>query len=256
MAITPEKRSTLVHLLNTGTASEPVWSFINEGVTELTEELNADTNDLQYIGEDTQTTYVRRYGPSISLSAVMIKGDPVNDFIQKTIDKLPVGSDADTQYIRFSMLNPLESTTTSKKYRAFLRNASISVDDIGGSAGDEIEMNVTLSGRGEQTEGVVTVTIDSVTGKAKSWEFTAGVNTTALKFIVKDNLTNPISNATVTLCGYGEQKTPSNGEVNYIVLQNGTYLYSVSASSKTTVTGQVVVGAETTKEVEVTLANS
>ena len=45
MAITPEKRSTLVHLLNTGTTSEPVWSIINEGVTELTEELNADTND-------------------------------------------------------------------------------------------------------------------------------------------------------------------------------------------------------------------
>lgn len=255
MAITPEKRSTLVHLLNIGTASIPSWAFINEGVTELTEEFNPDTNDLQYIGEGTRTTYVSGYGPSVSLSAVLIKGDPINNWIQNTINTLPVGSSADTQYIRFSMLDAIAtSEPNTKTYTGYLRNASVSVDDIGGSAGEEIEMNVTLSGRGEQIKGVVKVTTDS-TGKATKWEFTAGGNTTTLNFTVTSDGSTPINGATVTLCNGGTQNTNSEGKASLPANQNETYLYSVSKSDKLA-TGQVIVATETTKDVAVTLTGA
>lgn len=170
MALTPEIRSKLVHLLNTGTIESPVWSFINEGVTELTENFNADTNTLQYVGEEQSTTYTRKYAPNISLSAVVVSGDPVNEWIQTQINTLPVGSAANTQYIRFNILDKV--TGQDNSYKAYMRGATIAVDSIGGSAGEEIGMSLTLNGTGSQVEGTVTMTKDSTSG-AVTYTFTA-----------------------------------------------------------------------------------
>lgn len=177
MSITPQKRSILQHLVNTKfpfkTGDTPEFHLVNEGVTELTESFNADTEDLQYIAEDQATSVVKKYAPSISLSAVMVKGDEVNTWIQKVINKLPVGEGADTEYIRFSLLDtysPSGGTSTDKSYKAVKKSAVVSVDSIGGGAGENIEMSVNLSGKGDPKYGYVTISEGS--DSKKTYTFT------------------------------------------------------------------------------------
>lgn len=169
MALTPEIRSKLVHLLNIGTTDNEQLAFINEGVTELTENFSPDTNTLQYVGEAAGTTYTRRYAPNISLSAVVVSGDPVNEWIQKQINTLPVGQAANTYYVRFNLLDTVDGQDNT--FNAYKRNATIAVDSIGGSAGEEIGMSLTLNGTGDQVAGTVKMTKDSTSG-AVTYEFT------------------------------------------------------------------------------------
>ena len=173
MSLTPIKRSSVIHLLNTGTTSSPTWNLINEGVTELTENFNPDTDSLQYVAEDSATTVVKRYAPSISLTAVIVNGDPVNEWIRTQINTLPLGENADTQYIRFCVLDKISTgSTTPNEYTAYMRNAVISVDSIGGEAGDNVNTTVNLNGKGDQIKGKVTVTTTTDTDGKKITTYT------------------------------------------------------------------------------------
>lgn len=168
MSFTPAKRSTVVHLVKTGKSASD-WHIVNEGVTELSESFNPETDTLQYVAEDNATTVVKRYAPSISLSAVMVEEkdtngkpsnpDEVNKWILNTINTLPIGSSADTEYIRFT-LHDLKGDTFNEKgsntYTGYKRKAVISVDSIGGAAGDNVGMELTLNGKGDATEVDVT----------------------------------------------------------------------------------------------------
>lgn len=175
MSITPQKRSSLIHLINTSnpfSSTSAVWSLVNEGVTELTENFNADTEDLQYIAEDQATSVVKKYAPSIELTAVLLKGDAVNTWIRRIVNTLPVFEDADTEYIRYNLLDEKTGASGSnKQYAAIKKKAVVSVSNIGGGAGENIEMSVTLSGQGDPIPGIVTVTTTG-TGAEKKTEYT------------------------------------------------------------------------------------
>ena len=166
MAKTPQKRSAIQHLLLTSAAgSSETFSLINEGVTDLTEEFNPDDETLQYIAEDTKTSFVKAYAPSISLTAAIVADDPVCDYIRKKVNELSPGSDSDTEYIRFCLLDipeDVESTDTKKYYIGYRRKANIAVSNIGGGAEDYLSAEVTINGKGGQTQGYVTV--DTSTG--------------------------------------------------------------------------------------------
>lgn len=166
MAKTPQKRSALQHLLLVSEAgSSETWALINEGVTELTEEFNPDDETLKYIAEDAKTSFVKSYAPSISLSAAVVSDDPVNIYMRKKINELPVGEAADTEYIRFCLLDKAEDVTpTANKayYIGYRRKGNISIGNIGGSAEDYLSTEITINGKGNQTKGYVTV--DKTTG--------------------------------------------------------------------------------------------
>ncbi|KAK8835460.1 hypothetical protein M9Y10_004564 [Tritrichomonas musculus] len=179
MAITPQPRYTVQHLLN---ISSPYsydtqnFALINEGVTELTEEFNPETETTQYIAEKDAVTYVKRYAPSITLSSYLVKDDSVNKRIREVINTLPVGSNADTDYIRFSYLDNIGETSKDIiKYTAYRRRGTIPAGNIGGSAGDTTSASITINGKGEAIKGVLTVTkADGTT----TYSFAEGENTT------------------------------------------------------------------------------
>lgn len=179
MSLTPAKRSTIKHLLNVGSVGTEQYALINEGVTELTEDFNADTEDLQYVAEDSATTVVKRYAPSISLSAVLVEKDgenpdEVNKWISEKVNTLPIGSNADTSYIRFSLLDEVGTgTATQKTYTAYKRNAVVSIGNVGGSAGDNVGMEVELHGKGDQIKGTLTLAITGTgTDQKTTYTFT------------------------------------------------------------------------------------
>lgn len=179
MGLTPVKRSKLIHLLNT--AEIPTtgnrgkeWNLINEGVTTLTEDFNPDTETIQYIAEDSKTTFTKNYGVSMTISISVIDGDDkVNEYLRKRIFELPTGATADEEYIRCCLLDKQEATsgqeTNVTKYTSYMQEANLAVSNIGGDAGEYLVGEVNLNGKGEYIKGTlsVTKTTDETSGKTK-----------------------------------------------------------------------------------------
>lgn len=262
MSLTPKKRSTVRHLINTKLAwvtdSTDSFKLVNEGVTDLSEGFNPNTDDLQYIAEDDKTHVVKTYGPSISLTAVMVdKTDPVNDWIQKVINKLPKNDDANTEYIRFSLLDEIKNSTNDndkiKKYTAYKRAAVVEVNSIGGSAGDNVSMEVIVSGRGEAVEGTLTV---DASGETVTYTFVSSKNSInkTIEFTVTNNDTTPlpISNASVMFNSI-TKTTGANGKVNFDIPTNGTYLFTVAANGYTSETSNKTIDNSSPNKTEITV---
>lgn len=253
MSITPQKRNTIKHLINTSSPfseGNPIWSLVNEGVTELTESFNPDTDDLQYIDEEQKTTTVKSYAPSLSLSAVMVSGDPVNTWIRDKIYELPTGEKADCEYIRFNILDEIPGK--SKVYKAIRKKAVVSVESTGGSAGDTAEMEITISGKGDPIKGEIDYT------NPHNPIFTAGdaSSNKTIKFTVKSG-GNALENASVTF-NNSTRTTGTDGVSTFPITTLGTYEYSVSKEGKTGIISNITVDSSSPNEItrEISLENS
>lgn len=249
MAITPEPRYTVRHLLNISSPysyDTPNFALINEGVTELTEEFNPETETTQYIAEKDAVTYVKRYAPSITLSSYLVQDDSVNKRIREVINTLPVGSSADTDYIRFSYLDNIGETSKDIiKYTAYRRRGTISAGNIGGSAGDTTSASITINGKGEAIKGVLTI---DKTGGTPTYSF---VEDTATSASVTFKATGSVEGATLTYGGTTKPIDASNHTAVFTVPKGFTSLYeAISGSQKAY--GRATA-TETTNEVTVTL---
>lgn len=239
MSITPEKRSQVRHLVSTTILNENQsatdysyeWHLINEGVTDLSEEFNADEEDLQYIAEDNATHTVKRYAPSISLSAVMVNGDPVNTWMRNIINILPTGTRSKTAYVRFNILEtgtkPSDFTEQSgheyKYYVGYKRDAVVSVGSIGGSAGDNVGMECTISGTGDQQEG--TVIFDTT---ANTFTFNTSKSTVrTINFTVQNNSGSALGDASV-IFNNQIKTTNEEGKTSFSASDGGVYPYTIS----------------------------
>lgn len=199
MGITPEPRITIQHLLNVTSPynfDSPDFQLINEGVNSLTEDFNPETETTQYIAERNATNFVKRYAPSISLTTFLVKGDKVNDRIREVINTLPIGGSADTDYVRFNLMDLTEQSGTTLKYVGYRRRATITASNIGGEAGDTTEASITLAGKGDVIKGIVTV---DTSGATPSFSFVADSSTIAT---VTFTATGSVKGATLQ---YGNQ---------------------------------------------------
>lgn len=159
MAKTPQIRSTLKHFVNTSDDGTEKWNFINEGVTDLTEEFNSDTETLQYVGEANKTTFTKSYAPSLSLTMSVVEGDPANEYFRQKVNELPIGSAADTAYVRFNVLDKVTGETDT--YTAYKIDGNLAIESIGGSAEDYLGMSVTINGKGTMQKGKAKLSVNS-----------------------------------------------------------------------------------------------
>lgn len=264
MALSPQKRSTIRHLINVTTKwenpnGEEDFQLVNEGVTELTEDLNPDTDDLQFVAEDEKTHVIKTYGPAITLSAVMVdaKLDPVNGWIQKVINRLPKNDEADTAYIRFNVLDKIdaESDENAKTYvyYAYKRNAVVEATSIGGSAGDNVEMEVTVSGRGAAVKGKLTIN-KSTTPAKYTFEATEGSTNKSVEFTVTDNATPPVAIKDASVEFNGQTKlTDENGKVSFNIDADGTYLFIVAKNEYESVTSNKTITSTSEAKTPITV---
>ena len=67
------KRSLLCTYLRTNAMSEqnPTWSLIGDGFSENSISYEPDSEDIQYVNQDSATTILKRYKPTMSLNGVI-----------------------------------------------------------------------------------------------------------------------------------------------------------------------------------------
>lgn len=155
-----EMREKLVHYFNIGTSDTPEYVLLGDGITSLTEEFNPETDTKQYINQSNGTTVIKSYTPSISIEKEYIKDDSLQKWIDEKVKTLPVGSDAESDYIR---INLFEESGTAGTYTAVKRRCTFQFDSVGGDAGSELVSALTLGGIGDGIAGTFDVSTKKFT---------------------------------------------------------------------------------------------
>ena len=153
------KRSKIATFLNTGTADEPEWSLIGLGVAEQTIAYNPTTNDYAWIHENTPTTQLDSYKPTIPNPMSAYSGDEVFEFVDKLRIDRAVGDDAKTDML----IVYLYKTETTGAYPAERNNCTVQIDDFGGAGAATATINFTLSLNGDPVKGTFNPTTKEFT---------------------------------------------------------------------------------------------
>lgn len=158
MATQGESRAILGHLVNISmpfSKDDRVWAKICN-TTDLTEEFNPDTDDIQYICDTTKTTLLKSYRPTMEINMIYQKDNKLQNYFNTKVRRLPIGSGTETEYIRF---NQNETKFNSdNEFVGVRRDASVYFDSVGGAAEDPLSSTMILNGSGDGEVGYVKVT--------------------------------------------------------------------------------------------------
>lgn len=158
MGTPAEHRSILGHLINVSrpySYSTPDFQLICQGVEGLSEEFEPDTDDIQYICEDTTTRIVKSYTISFELELKYMKNSKIQNWYNEFLRKLPTGSETEIDYIRFNKAETMYGT--NNEFIGIRRKATAYPTSIGGEAGDPLTCGMTVSGTGAGEVGYVTI---------------------------------------------------------------------------------------------------
>lgn len=197
MGVPSEKRAQLVHLLNVSTPysyDNPDFEILCNGIEELTEEFDADDEDIQYICETTTTRVISGYTVSMDVEMGYTQSNKIQNWFNNKVRILPTGSELEVDYIRFNKLEPIFGK--SNQFIGVRRKATGYPTGIGGPATEHLGCNFTLAGAGDAKVGIVTITANDW-GNTYSWADA----TTSLPYISTIggvNINNYHSGVTVT----------------------------------------------------------
>ena len=149
------KRSLFAAFLNTAEsgASTPTWSRMGKGITSQTISYNPESNSEQYIHEDSATTTLDSYAPTMNGAMTAYSGEPIFDFVDGLRKKRAVGSAAETDVL----LVYIYDKSDDGKYAAEKQHVSVQIDDFGGDAGGTLPINFTLNFMGDAVPGTATI---------------------------------------------------------------------------------------------------
>lgn len=165
-----ELRATLGHLLNVSmpfSKTNRVWALICN-TTDLTEEFEPDTDDVQYVCETTKTKLLKAYDISMEVEMDYQKDNKIQEYYNLMLRAMPTGSQTQTEYIRFNKNETMFGT--SNQFIGVRRDASVYLNSIGGSGDDVLKNQMTINGIGSGEVGYVTVTN---TGSVVTYTWTA-----------------------------------------------------------------------------------
>lgn len=149
MTSTSVKRSQFKTFLNTGTSETPVWSLIGDGITTGAINYNPQTEEEVYIHEDSGTTLISSYKPTLPIEATAKAGDAAFDYVDGLRQSRAVLGSAQGEIVNVW----LYETPTGEAYPAEKQNVNIQIDSFGGDGGQSAKINYTLNFMGDPTIG-------------------------------------------------------------------------------------------------------
>lgn len=156
MATTYEKnkRSKFAAFMNTTPGSTETWARFGKGITSQTVSYNPETTTEQYIDEDSSTTMLDRYAPTMDGAMTTYKGEPIFEFVDSLRRERAIGSDAETDILLVYMYTGEDG---SNSFAAEKQHVSIQIDEFGGEAGGSLPLNFTVNFMGDPVKGTATV---------------------------------------------------------------------------------------------------
>lgn len=158
MGIPAEGRRIVRHLLNISNPYDydnPNFALLCPGIEELTENFEPDTEDVQYICEQTKTRNVKGYTVGFDLSLKYIKDSRLQKWADRLLRNPPIGQATSCDYIRFNICEQMFGK--DKSYIAVRRKATVEVNSIGGSATDSMTTVLHITAASDPEIGYVTV---------------------------------------------------------------------------------------------------
>jgi hypothetical protein len=146
---TTVKRSNFKTFLNTGTVATPVWSLLGDGITTGTINYNPQTLEEVYIHQDSGSTEIESYKPTMPIEGTCKAGDAVFDYIDNLRQARAVLTAARTEIVNVWLY---EAPVTGA-YPAEKQAVSIQIDSFGGDGGTSAKINYTINFVGDPVTG-------------------------------------------------------------------------------------------------------
>lgn len=153
------KRSKFATFINVTPSASATYQLIGMGVTTGEIGYNAETEEEIYIHQDSGTTDITAYKPTMPVEATAIQGDPVFDFVDKLrIDRAVLG-DAVTDIVNVWLYQ--EEQTGA--WAAEKQTVAVSIDSFGGEGGKPAKIKYTLNYQGDPVKGTFNPTTKTFT---------------------------------------------------------------------------------------------
>ena len=229
------KKHLIALYLNKGTPQTPEWFRIKKS-TALSLALNPETKDYDYIVDESPTTELDKYKPTINQALTMYKGEEDYEEVFRRFFNLSVGNDAKTEVLIVFMAED----TAENTFKAWKSECVISISEM--NAVDSTLTFDILFG-GTTKKGTATVS-DGV----PAFTETSGAAEISLTVTVEDSGSDPVEGASVTINGVSKE-TDENGEAVFSVLNDAAF--AVAAKKNTAVGAAYVTEAATAATVTI-----
>lgn len=260
------KRSLLCTYLRTNPMSEqnPTWSLIGDGFSTNSISYEPDPEDTQYINQDSATTILKRYKPTMSLDGVIemsetVSGssksytlNPVFEYVNNLRRSREVSNESEILIVELYSGTLNTGANVWENCYAQRQKINMQVEEFGGEAGDTISFTAQINFQGDPTDSTSTYNVFNTSAR------------TLIDSSKKVTVTYTLSNCTAT----GESTSAYKGtDLSATIKPSAGYklpdTITVESGSTTLVantdytynktTGKVAIsGAKITDNVEIT----
>lgn len=165
------KKHQIALFLNNGTSNVPNWVRIKKS-TALNIGLNPETEEFDYIADESATTELKSMKPSLSQSLTMYKGEPDYEMIFNRFYEMKVGQDAHSEVLIVFFQEPGTGTNTFKAWKS---DCIISISDLD-AVGSVITFDILFGGTTDKGIATVTNSVPVFTGEvSKAFNLTVTV---------------------------------------------------------------------------------
>lgn len=144
-------RNKIADYLNIGAGQVEEYALMGAGFNTLDETVGAQTDSKTYINESTATTTVKGYQTEFPYDTDMIKDEKAGMALYAIGRDHKTGSEAEFDYVRVDLYDPVENKTNLFKARKFKVAAVVS--DSKGNGGEVMINTGTLSCVGDPIQG-------------------------------------------------------------------------------------------------------
>lgn len=228
------KKFHIALFMNTGTSASPVWKQIKKS-TDNTITMNAETQTFDYIVDESPTTELDRYSPSLSQPLTMYKGEPDYEYLFGKFFEQATGADAHSEILIVFLGHDVASA-----YKAWKSDCVLTVDNMNPV---ESTLTVTIGFNGTTEKGTATV--------AAGIPVFVGDSTTEFVMTFTVQVAGAVEDGATVQCGGVTKLTNADGKVAFTLLDGETY--TVGATNGTEDAAAVFVAETGTTSMTLTM---
>lgn len=144
-------RYQVADYLNTGTDSTESYVLMGVGFNTLDESPNAQKDSKTYINQKAQTSTIKSYQPTFAFDSDLIADEAAVMALYDIGRNQKTGADAERDYVRVELFNPVESSANTFAARKF--KVAVEVSSVTGEGGGIMKVTGNLNGVGDFIDG-------------------------------------------------------------------------------------------------------